>query len=60
MAHLRVFSKFFTQKNACQQYVKIGYKEYTGILFSLFIIHHCFVFLTIPKCNYCGFDGEVN
>jgi len=37
MAYLGVFSKFFTPKNACQQYVKIGYKEiYWYFVFAIY------------------------
>lgn len=65
MAYLRVFSKFFTKKNACQQYVKIGYNEiYCYFLFSLFMIHHYLAGRTLSTtgspgknigcCKYCG------
>jgi len=37
MAYIGVFSKFFTRKNACQQYVKIGYKEiYWYFVFAIY------------------------
>ena len=37
MAYIGVFSEFFTRKNACQQYVKIGYKEiYWYFVFTVY------------------------